>query len=80
MKGLKWLLVLILCQGCLGREPGEDDDPQEEEDVSQDDHQEDGDGPGEDMWALGKALQGKEARGTGEQAWQKHLCLLPLGN
>ena len=84
MKGLMCLVVLLLCQGCHGREAGEDDDPEEEEDISQHaefHEQEIGLETGDDMnseWALGKALQGKEARGSGEQGWKK-LCWLGSG-
>ena len=67
-----------MCESCLGREAGEEDDPLEEEDMSRHAEfhkQEIGLETGEqnDMnseWALGKALQGKEARGSGKQNWK----------
>ena len=76
MPGLMWAVVLLLCEGFLGREAGEEDDPLEEEDMGRRadfQKQEIGLGTGDDMnseWALGKALQGKEARGSGKQMWK----------
>ena len=76
MPGLLWVVVLLLCEGCLGREAGEEDDPLVEEDMGRHadfQKQQIGLETGDDMnseWALGKALQGKEARGSGEQKWK----------